>query len=335
MSLGDSDGEIAAVRAFNRAYTKKLGVLDQHLLKSPYSLSEARVMYELAHRDEMTATEIGGELGLDPGYLSRIVQGFEDDGLISREALASDRRHFRLALTTKGRQAFARLDRSSHDEVAAMLSELTVADRKRLTEAMETIERLLGLSRAVPSRPAILRDPRPGDMGYVVQSHGALYAGEYGFDATFEALVAEIVAKFITSFDAARERCWIADIDGDAVGSVFLVRHSDDVAKLRLAAGRSRRPRAGHRPATGRRMHQLRPRLRLPQDHAMDPEYFARRPQDLPGRRFQARGERTAPQLWPGPDRGDLGTRAVIFAALLRATAAKAIRGFFGFEVCV
>ena len=234
MSLSDSDGEIAAVRAFNRAYTKKLGVLDQHLLKSPYSLSEARVMYELAHRDEMTATEIGGELGLDPGYLSRIVQGFEDDGLISREALASDRRHFRLALTTKGRQAFARLDRSSHDEVAAMLSELTVADRKRLTEAMETIERLLGLSRAVPSRPAILRDPRPGDMGYVVQSHGALYAGEYGFDATFEALVAEIVAKFITSFDAARERCWIADIDGDAVGSVFLVRHSDDVAKLRL-----------------------------------------------------------------------------------------------------
>ena len=234
MSLSHSDGEIAAVRAFNRAYTKKLGVLDQHLLKSPYSLSEARVMYELAHRDEMTATEIGGELGLDPGYLSRIVQGFEDDGLISREALASDRRHFRLALTTKGRQAFARLDRSSHDEVAAMLSELTVADRKRLTEAMETIERLLGLSGAVPSRPAILRDPRPGDMGYVVQSHGALYAGEYGFDATFEALVAEIVAKFITSFDAARERCWIADIDGDAVGSVFLVRHSDDVAKLRL-----------------------------------------------------------------------------------------------------
>ena len=234
MSLSHSYGKIAAVRAFNRAYTKKLGVLDQHLLKSPYSLSEARVMYELAHRDEMTATEIGGELGLDPGYLSRIVQGFEDDGLISREALASDRRHFRLALTTKGRQAFARLDRSSHDEVAAMLSELTVADRKRLTEAMETIERLLGLSRAVPSRPAILRDPRPGDMGYVVQSHGALYAGEYGFDATFEALVAEIVAKFVTSFDAARERCWIADIDGNAVGSVFLVRHSDDVAKLRL-----------------------------------------------------------------------------------------------------
>lgn len=234
MSLSCSDGEIAAIRAFNRAYTKKLGVLDQHLLKSPYSLSEARVMYELAHRDEMTATEIGGELGLDPGYLSRIVQGFEDDGLISRKALASDRRQFRLALTMKGRQAFARLDRSSHDEVAAMLSELAIPDRKRLTEAMETIERLLGLSRAVPSRPAILRDPRPGDMGYVVQSHGALYAGEYGFDATFEALVAEIVAKFITSFDAARERCWIADIDGNAVGSVFLVRHSDDVAKLRL-----------------------------------------------------------------------------------------------------
>jgi DNA-binding MarR family transcriptional regulator/GNAT superfamily N-acetyltransferase len=232
MSLSDSGGEIAAVRAFNRAYTKKLGVLGQHMHKSPYSLSEARVIYELAHRDDVTAKEIGGELGLDPGYLSRIMQNFEEAGLISRKALASDRRHYRLSLTAKGRQAFAKLDRASQDEVAAMIAGLSASDRARLTDAMAIIERLLGLGHA--STLAILRDPRPGDMGYVVQSHGLLYASEYGFDATFEALVAEIVAKYIGSFDAARERCWIADIDGRPVGSVFLVQHDDEVAKLRL-----------------------------------------------------------------------------------------------------
>jgi DNA-binding MarR family transcriptional regulator/GNAT superfamily N-acetyltransferase len=228
-----SDGQVAAVRAFNRAYTRKLGVLDQHIHKSPYSLSEARVIYELAHRDELSAKQIGSELGLDAGYLSRIVQNFEDSGLISRTPLASDRRQYQLALTAKGRQAFARLDRNSHDEVAEMLAALSADDRRRLTEAMAVVERLFGLPR-LPAKPAILRDPRPGDMGWVVQSQGALYASEYGFDATYEALVAEIVAKFITSFDASRERCWIADIDGSPVGSVFLVKQSDDVAKLRL-----------------------------------------------------------------------------------------------------
>ena len=234
MSFGVSDGEIAAVRAFNRAYTKKLGVLGQHMLNSPYSLSEARVMYELAHRQDVTAKAIGGELGLDAGYVSRIVQNFEEAGLLSRKALASDRRQYQLGLTAKGRQAFAKLDRASHEEVAAMLSGLAGCDRARLTEAMATIERLLGLKPVPPPQAAILRDPRPGDMGYVVQSHGALYASEYGFDATFEALVADIVANFITSVHASRQRCWIADIDGRARGSVFLVRHSDDTAKLRL-----------------------------------------------------------------------------------------------------
>jgi DNA-binding MarR family transcriptional regulator/ribosomal protein S18 acetylase RimI-like enzyme len=233
MSLAEPGQEIAAVRAFNRFYTRKLEVLDQHLLKTPFSLSEARVMYELAHRGELPAKEIGLELGLDPGYLSRIVQKFHEDGLITRKMLPSDRRQYQLGLTAKGRGAFAKLERSSQDHVGAMLGTLSGDDRSRLLGAMEVIERLLGATR--PARPgAILRDPRPGDMGWVVQSHGALYAGEYGFDATFEALVAEITAKFITSFDAARERCWIADIDGRPVGSVFLVRHSDDVAKLRL-----------------------------------------------------------------------------------------------------
>src|SRR6266481_1329786 len=231
MPLQDSNDHVAAMRAFNRFYTSKLGVLDQHLLKSPFSLSEARVLYELATREESAAKEIGIELGLDPGYLSRIIQNFDERGLITRKPLATDRRQYRLGLTAKGRQAFAKLDRSSQDEVAAMLAALPRGDRKRLIDAMAAIERLLGPPSA---SPAILRDPRPGDMGWVVQSHGSFYAREYGFGASFESLVAEIVAKFLTSFDASRERCWIADIDGAQVGSVFLVKHTDDIAKLRL-----------------------------------------------------------------------------------------------------
>src|SRR6266481_1011993 len=231
MPLQDSNDHVAAMRAFNRFYTSKLGVLDQHLLKSPFSLSEARVLYELATRDEPAAKEIGIELGLDPGYLSRIIQNFDERGLITRKPLATDRRQYRLGLTAKGRQAFAKLDRSSHDEIAAMLATLPRSAGKRLIDAMAAIERLLGSPSA---SPATLRDPRPGDMGWVVQSHGSFYAREYGFDASFEGLVAEIAAKFLAAFDASRERCWIADLDGAPVGSVFLVRHSDDVAKLRL-----------------------------------------------------------------------------------------------------
>jgi DNA-binding MarR family transcriptional regulator/GNAT superfamily N-acetyltransferase len=202
-------------------------------LKSPFSLSEARVLYELAHREDLAAKEIGSELGLDPGYLSRIIQNFDENGLITRKPLPTDRRQYRLSLTAKGRQAFAKLDRSSQDEINSMLAALPRGDGQRVVQAMAAIERLLGASRGSP-RPAILRDPRPGDMGWVVQSHGALYASEYGFDSSFEALVAEIAAKFLSHFDASRERCWIADIDGAQVGSVFLVRHTDDVAKLRL-----------------------------------------------------------------------------------------------------
>jgi DNA-binding MarR family transcriptional regulator/N-acetylglutamate synthase-like GNAT family acetyltransferase len=233
MSRPNSDGQISAVRSFNRFYTRKLGVLDQQLLKSPFSLSEARVLYEIATHKDPAAKQIGIELGLDPGYLSRIVQSFDDSGLITRKPLPSDRRQHQLSLTVKGRQAFDRLDRTSHDDVAALLAALPDAGRERLIGAMAVIERLLGAS-DFSSPPAILRGPRPGDMGWVVQSHGSLYAREYGFDSSFESLVAEISAKFLASFDASRERCWIAELDGAPVGSVFLVRHSDDVAKLRL-----------------------------------------------------------------------------------------------------
>jgi DNA-binding MarR family transcriptional regulator/GNAT superfamily N-acetyltransferase len=233
MSQQDSNDQISAVRAFNRFYTRKLGVLDQQLLKSPFSLSEARVLYELANREDPAAKEIGIELGLDPGYLSRIIQNFDEQGLITRKPLPSDRRQYRLGLTAKGRQAFAKVNRSSYDDVAAMLATLPPGGGQRLVGAMAVIERLLGASGVSPP-PAILRGPRPGDMGWVVQSHGSLYASEYGFDSSFEGLVAEIAAKFLASFDASRERCWIAEIEGVPVGSVFLVRHADEVAKLRL-----------------------------------------------------------------------------------------------------
>jgi DNA-binding MarR family transcriptional regulator/N-acetylglutamate synthase-like GNAT family acetyltransferase len=230
--LPDEEVQISSVRAFNRFYTRQLGVLGQRLLESPFSLSEARVLYELAHRDGPAAREIGTELDLDPGYLSRIVQKFGDDGLITRKPLPADRRQYQLSLTGKGRQAFARLDRSSHEDVAKTLRPLSEADRRRLTAAMSTIEGLFGSTFAPTT--ATLREPRPGDMGFVVQSHGARYASEYGFDSSFEALVAEIAAKFLNSFDASRERCWIAEVDSAPVGSVFLVRHDDEIAKLRL-----------------------------------------------------------------------------------------------------
>jgi DNA-binding MarR family transcriptional regulator/GNAT superfamily N-acetyltransferase len=228
-----ADDQVQAVRAFNRFYTHKLGVLDQQLLKSPFSLSEARVLYELAHAGEQSAKEIGIALGLDAGYLSRIVQSFDESGLIARKQLPSDRRQVQLSLTAKGHQAFAKLERVTQDDVAAMLRPLSAEDRRRLTGSMETIERLLAIPRT-PTPRAILRDPRPGDMGWVVQSHGAFYASEYGFNSGFEALVAEIIAKYMTSYDPSRERCWIADIERRPVGSVFLVKASDDVAKLRL-----------------------------------------------------------------------------------------------------
>jgi DNA-binding MarR family transcriptional regulator/GNAT superfamily N-acetyltransferase len=233
MSLIDSDGRIAAVRAFNRFYTRRLGVLDQHLGKSPFSLSEARVLYELAHRDGLSAKEIGIELGLDAGYLSRIVQNFDENGLITRKPLPSDRRQVRLGLTAKGRQAYAKLDLSSQNEVAAMLAALSPDDGRRLTDAMATIGHLLE-PRTDGRASFLLRSHRVGDIGWVISRHGAVYAQEYGWDISFEALVAEIAAQFIKNYDPSCEHCWIAEVDGEAVGSVFLVKGTDGAAKLRL-----------------------------------------------------------------------------------------------------
>jgi DNA-binding MarR family transcriptional regulator/GNAT superfamily N-acetyltransferase len=224
---------VEAVRRFNRFYTQQIGVLQERLLRSPFSLTEVRILYELAHRQKLTATELGKELGLDGGYLSRILRGFEKRGLIGRTPSEADGRQSHLGLTEEGRDAFAPINARSHDEVAAALSNLSTAQQKRLVEAMHTIERVLG---AQPEQKALylLRPHRPGDMGWVVHRHGLLYSQEYGWDDQFEALVASVVAKFIQHYDPKRERCWIAEKGGEPVGSVFLVKQSKTAAKLRL-----------------------------------------------------------------------------------------------------
>lgn len=227
------DDRVATVRRFNRFYTRQIGLLEEGLLKTPFSLTEARVLYELAHRDGPTATELGRDLGLDAGYLSRILRGFADRGLIVRTPSQDDGRQSLIALTPDGRAAFAPLDARSRAEIGAMLTKLAPAAQRRLVAAMRTIEDLTG-ERPADRPPYVLRPHRPGDMGWITMAHGRLYAEEYGWDTTFEALVAEIVAQFIKTFDPAREHCWIAEIDGDPVGSVFVVRKTDEIAKLRL-----------------------------------------------------------------------------------------------------
>jgi DNA-binding MarR family transcriptional regulator/N-acetylglutamate synthase-like GNAT family acetyltransferase len=230
---------IAAVRGFNRFYTRKIGVLSEHLLGSPFALAGVRVLYELAHWPEgepATASVLATRLALDDGYLSRILRGFEERGLLSKKALVGDGRRKALVLSTRGTKLFASLDARSHDEMAVMLTELPESAQVRLVGAMRTLEELLDRREAKGrSRSAyVLRSPEPGDIGWVIHRHGALYAREYGYDERFEALVAEIAARFVRAFDPKRERCWIAEHDGEIVGSVFLVKKSAKVAKLRL-----------------------------------------------------------------------------------------------------
>jgi len=232
-AASDFEQRIGAVRRFNRLYTRRIGVLQDGFLKTPYSLAEARVLYELARRDKATATEIAAELGLDHGYLSRILRGFGERGLVVKTASPNDRRQSLLSLTAKGRMAFAPLEERSQNEVAAMIGALSVADQERVVAAMCTIERSL-CDAPAPQVPYVLRPPRPGDMGWVVARHGVLYGEEYGWDERLEALTAEIVAAFVRNHDPKRERCWIAERDGENVGSVFLVRETDEVARLRL-----------------------------------------------------------------------------------------------------
>jgi DNA-binding MarR family transcriptional regulator/GNAT superfamily N-acetyltransferase len=224
---------IAALRQFNRFYTQRLGVLQEGFGSSPFSLAEARVLYELSRRDNATASEIGAELGLDAGYLSRILRGFAARGLIAKERSPIDGRHVLLTLTPRGRKAFAPLDAYSNEEAGRILQALGASDQDRLVAATRTIQELVG-GASNSAVPYMLRPPRPGDMGWVVSRHGVIYAEEYGWDARLEALVAEIVAAFVRNFDPERERCWIAERDGDNVGCAYLVKESLHVARLRL-----------------------------------------------------------------------------------------------------
>jgi DNA-binding MarR family transcriptional regulator/N-acetylglutamate synthase-like GNAT family acetyltransferase len=225
--------KIEAVRAFNRFYTQRIGVLREGLLDSPFSLAEARVLYEMARGEQPTSSGLCRELSLDPGYLSRILQRFEKGRLVARRRSAEDGRQYLLTLTKKGRAAFAALDKGSRRQVGGLLKRIAAVDRARVVTAMATIEQVFRGTRA-DAVPYLLRTHRPGDIGWVVGRHGALYAEEYGWDESFEALVAEIAAKFLRHYDAKREQCWIAEQHGVNVGSVFLVKQSNTVAKLRL-----------------------------------------------------------------------------------------------------
>jgi DNA-binding MarR family transcriptional regulator/GNAT superfamily N-acetyltransferase len=225
---------VKAIRQFNRFYTRQIGALDPYL-GSAMSLTDVRVLYELAHRETAVASEIGRDLGLDAGYMSRILRRFEAEGWLTREPHVRDARQSVLHLTDAGHAAFAPLQQKSRDEAAALLAPLAPAQRQQLVQAMGTMQSLLDPA-AAPPKPqvAVLRDPAPGDIGWVVQQHGEIYAREYGWGSKFEALVAEIAGQFLLDFQPEWERCWIAELNGERVGAIFVVRKSPSVAQLRL-----------------------------------------------------------------------------------------------------
>jgi DNA-binding MarR family transcriptional regulator/ribosomal protein S18 acetylase RimI-like enzyme len=236
-----SEAHVAALRSFNRFYTRRIGVLDERLYGTPFTLPQTRVLWELAHHDGITASELARALDLDAGYLSRLLAMLKSKRLVRAQRSPADARQQVLSLTAAGRRAYAPMDAHSQAQVAALLSPLREIDRRRLLEATATIESLLGAPRA-DRPPYLLRAPRPGDIGWVVARHGAIYAREYGWDITFEGLVAQIAGRFVERFDAKCEACWIAERDGHNVGCVFLVQARDDktdepepgVAQLRL-----------------------------------------------------------------------------------------------------
>jgi DNA-binding MarR family transcriptional regulator/GNAT superfamily N-acetyltransferase len=227
------DGQIAAIRGFSRFYTRKLGIIEPKLLHSPFTLQEARIMYEIAHRRACTATDLTRDLGLDPGFLSRTLQALQRRQIVTRKASKDDGRVNELSLTARGRTAQAELERRSREEVGSLLASLDDTQRAAVVRAMTTIEQTLERPTEKPAA-FVLRSHRPGDIGWVISSQAKAYAQEYGWDISYEALVAEICAQFIKNYDPSREHCWIAEAGGEPLGSIFLVKGSDDVAKLRL-----------------------------------------------------------------------------------------------------
>ncbi len=239
MSARRHDDHVTAVRRFNRFYTRQIGVLRKNFLDSPYSLAEARVLYEIASRSSPTASDVARALDLDAGYLSRLLRSFERSGLIRRETSRRDARQSYLSLTPRGRHAYAPLERRSQRDTATMLERLPPPAQSRLIAAMQTIRSLLDGDGAAERRRGssagyTLRAPVPGDFGWIVRRHAELYAQEYGWTEPFEGLCAQIVADFANDYDAKRERCWIAEMDGEPVGCVFLVKDSAKVARVRL-----------------------------------------------------------------------------------------------------
>jgi DNA-binding MarR family transcriptional regulator/GNAT superfamily N-acetyltransferase len=227
-----TEERVAAVREFNRFYTNVLGLLREGLLDTPYSLTEARVIFELARQDQAEAVALSRSLDIDAGYLSRILARFEADALITRERAPSDGRRHVICLTESGREAFRMLDRSSNDQIRALLTALAEDDQHRLTVAMTAIRE--AIEGSPPPAAFVLRPPNPGDLGWVVHRNGALYAHEYGWDASYETLVAQIVADYAARADPAREAAWIAELDGTPAGCVFCMRKTDTTAQLRL-----------------------------------------------------------------------------------------------------
>ena len=225
---------ISTIRKFNRLITRRIGALREGLLHSPYSLTESRIIFEIAKLDTLTASDLAKELGLDAGYISRILSNLEQKEIIEKVRSEQDARQRILHLTPKGQNAFELLDQRSHDEITELLNELSERDQQRLINAMHTIEDILEGKGLKYSEPYFLRQHEAGDMGSIVHKHGVSYAEEYGWDERFEALVSQIVADFINNFKPNIERCWIAEIDGEVVGSIFVVQHTETVAKLRL-----------------------------------------------------------------------------------------------------
>lgn len=236
MSHNVAEDRIVDVRRFNRFITRQIGVLHEGLLQSPYTLTEARIIFELAQqREHLTATDLSQELGLDAGYLSRILARLEQQGLLEKVRSEIDSRQRLLHLTSVGENAFQLLNNRSRDEVAAMLTKLSEKEQVCLLKAMKTIESILCKEEmTISAKPYVLRSHEPGDMGWVTYRHGALYFEEYGWDEHFEALVAQITADFVNNYNPKQERCWIAEMNGEILGSIFFVQASETVAKLRL-----------------------------------------------------------------------------------------------------
>ncbi|WP_336346459.1 bifunctional helix-turn-helix transcriptional regulator/GNAT family N-acetyltransferase [Pseudomonas monsensis] len=231
MSSTDLFQHADIVRSFNRFYTQQIGVLQEHLLQSEYSLTELRILYELASRGDLTSADLRQMLSLDAGYMSRLISGFEKKGLIQKVPSPTDARAALLHLTELGREILVPLEQASREQVVAMLERLTEPQQQQLLGAMTLIQTLL---QNHPDLTYVLRDPQPGDMGTVMQQQAALYSREYGWNSEFEALVAEVIAKYLRDFDPACERCWIAEKDGKVIGSVFVVRQDETTAKLRM-----------------------------------------------------------------------------------------------------